>query len=366
MQSDIQKVSFFNLTLLFIMSVGLLNHVIIIPALLETAKRDAWLSILAAAFIFSLWVYLVVYISKGMGHQNMYQWVKQHAGKFIAYVLALCLIIFLFFMVVVTLTDLMLWTHIMYLPRTPQFVIVLIFITLCFITALTNLLTLSVLNGLLLPFVILLGYFVFAANLPDKDYSLLFPIFENGLYPALQGILYSGAGLAEVFLIILMQHRLKKPVRYRYMVLLIFILAYLTFGPTTGAIAAFGPIEAAFKRFPAYELWSIVSIGKYFEHVDFLSIYQWLAGAFIRISLALYIMVDLFQVPKGKKRTMTLFGFITLVILMIELQFSDMEFIEFLLHIYLPVSLIFLVALSLFLSFLVFWVKYNLKKSGRG
>lgn len=366
MPGEIEKVSFFNLTLLFIMSVGLLNHVTIIPALLETAKRDAWLSILAAAFIFSLWVYLVVYISKGTEQQNMYLWVKQHAGKFAAYVLALCLIIFLFFMVVVTLTDLMLWTHIMYLPRTPQLVIVLVFITLCFIAALTNLLTLSILSGLLLPFVIILGYFVFAANLPEKDYTLLFPLFENGLYPALQGILYSGAGLAEVFIIIFMQHRLKKPVRYRYMVLLVLILAYLTLGPTTGAIAVFGPIEAAFKRFPAFELWSIVSIGKYFEHVDFLSIYQWLAGAFIRITLALYILVDVFQIPKGKKRTLTLISFIIFVILVIELQFSDMEFIEFLLHIYLPVSLIFLVTLSLILSLIVFWVKNKKIKSGRG
>ena len=66
---------------------------------------------------------------------------------------------------------------------------------------------------------------------------------------------------------------------------MLFILMGLTMGPTIGAITEFGPIEAAKQRYPAYEEWGLGSIGRFIEHFDFLSIYQWLTGAFIRVGL---------------------------------------------------------------------------------
>lgn len=356
MENSNDRISLFHTILLFIMSVGLINHVIIIPALMDVAKRDAWISVLFAIVIFSIWVWLIYYIAKGTGQQNIYQWIKIQISPTVAKLFVFMVCFFLFSTVAVTMTDMTSWTHIMYLPTTPQLIIVISFILVCFLAANTNILTITIANGILLPLVIVLGYFVFAANLPQKDYSLLFPVFEHGFSPMLQGMIYSGAGLAEVFIIIFLQHRLKTPIRYWYLVILIILLGYLTVGPVTGGIAAFGPVDAAKQRFPAYELWSLVHLGRFIEHVDFFSIYQWLSGAFIRISLALFIIVDVLNIETGWKRSLTLLTLAFMIILLTLMPMSDMQFIVFLSNIFLPVSLIFLIACSLFLSACVFIV----------
>ncbi|UZM98101.1 hypothetical protein OL548_25235 [Lysinibacillus sp. MHQ-1] len=45
-----------------------------------------------------------------------------------------------------------------------------------------------------------------------------------------------------------------------------------------------------------------MTIGRYIEHLDFFSIYQWLTGTFIRVSFLLYIVVDLLKMTGDPKR----------------------------------------------------------------
>lgn len=66
----------------------------------------------------------------------------------------------------------------------------------------------------------------------------------------------------------------------------------------------FGPAEAATQRYPAYEEWRLATIGRFIEHLDFLSIYQWLTGAFVRIGFILFIVIELLGLAKQKKKVM--------------------------------------------------------------
>ena len=83
---------------------------------------------------------------------------------------------------------------------------------------------------------------------------------------------------------------------------MLFLLLGLTIGPLMGALTEFGPIEAATQRYPAFEEWRLAKIGRYFEHVDFLSIYQWLTGAFVRIGFLLFVTIELLGLAQQKKR----------------------------------------------------------------
>src|SRR5690606_22187538 len=140
---------------------------------------------------------------------------------------------------------------------------------------------------ILLPFVIVFGDFVMTANLPAKNYSLILPIAEHGWQPVFLGGLYVGGGLVELIVILLLQQELKKKVALWKLWLLSLFLVLLVFGPVLGAIAEFGPAEAARLRYPAFEEWRLVTIGNYIRHVDFFSIFQWLSGAFVRIAVSL-------------------------------------------------------------------------------
>ncbi|MGR5973538.1 GerAB/ArcD/ProY family transporter [Bacillus cereus] len=185
------------------------------------------------------------------------------------------------------------------------------------------------LSGFLLVFVVALGFFVMSLNFPHKDYSQLFPILENGLTPVIKGTVYSLGSLLEVILIFFIQHKLKMNIKSRSFIMLGLVLIGLTLGPLLGSIAIFGPEEASNQRYPAYEEWRLLKIGKYIEHVDFFSIYQWLSGGFIRISFGLYIIGQLFSFKNEKKRNV-LIGISSLITFVaVLLPISDIEFVRF-------------------------------------
>lgn len=345
-------ISSFHIVAFFMMSTGLLNHVIIIPPLLDTARRDAWLSIILSFFVYLVWVLIIYFVVRATNQQNIYAWLKRHTGKPVAYLLITSVILYFLVMAATTLKDLTMWTYVTYLPKTPQVIIIITFLLLCLCMANTSIRTIAIVNGILLPIVIVLGFFVATSNLPKKDYSLLTPLFEFGYTPVLQGMIYVCAGLFEVTALLFLQHHVKTKINYISLAIIGLILAWLTFGPTTGAIAAFGPVKASELRFPAFEQWAIVSLSRYVEHVDFLSVYQWLSGAFVRISLILFIIVDLLQLSSKKKlRLLLICGVFILGINLIPV--SDMQFIYLLARYILPGSLMYTICLSILFSLLV-------------
>ncbi|HEO8418525.1 GerAB/ArcD/ProY family transporter [Niallia sp. FSL W8-0635] len=100
-------------------------------------------------------------------------------------------------------------------------------------------------------------------------------------------------------------------------------------GPTLGAIVEFGPELASQYRYPAYEQWRLISIGKYISHTDFFAIYQWLAGGVIRISLFVLLTSLIFtKDEKNGKLLIFLYG-ILLIALLIPIDqtiFSEVVF----------------------------------------
>lgn len=68
---------------------------------------------------------------------------------------------------------------------------------------------------------------------------------------------------------------------------------FLALGPLVGAIAEFGAEEAGKLKVPAHEQWKLLSLGIHITRLDFLSIFQWRSGAFIRISLCMFIVNQL-------------------------------------------------------------------------
>ena len=117
-----------------------------------------------------------------------------------------------------------------------------------------------------------------SANMKYKDYSLLFPIMENGMGPVWRGMIYSLAGLMEIWILMLFQHEVKGKIRWWHVLILGVFMLSMAIGPTIGAIVEFGPEEATKQRNSPYEQWKLVNIGKacaarrFFVH---LSVAQW-------------------------------------------------------------------------------------------
>ncbi|MCD1257422.1 endospore germination permease [Paenibacillus athensensis] len=334
---------------IIILATGLMNHVMVIPPLLQAAHRDAWLSVLAIIPLYLVWTGILFIIMRRTNQQAFFPWLQTHCGKWISGAVRACFIVYLFLICTLTMKDTAMWTHTSYLPRTPQWILSVTLLMLCCYAAHAGLRSIAICAGILLPFVIVFGDFVLSANLPVKNYHLLFPVMEQGVQPLLQGTVYVGGGLVEIIILLLFQHQLKKKIPLWSLLLLAVFLVMLVFGPLTGAIAEFGPVEAAKLRYPAYEEWRLVSVGQYIRHLDFLSIYQWLSGAFVRISTALLLLVDLLSGGGSKRRMVWFCGLGLTLIALVELPISDMQYLQFMQSVYLPAALTVMTALLLLL-----------------
>ncbi|MDN4525974.1 GerAB/ArcD/ProY family transporter [Fictibacillus fluitans] len=202
----------------------------------------------------------------------------ERAGKGLTnIILTLC---YLTLMEGVTFRETLTFTNITFLQETPLLIVIVTFGLACLLLAGTSMRTISVSNVILLFFIVLLGFFVAITNIQFKDYSLLQPFLEHGFTPVVKAMVYQGSGMVELFLLILLQHKVAHPLKFKHLALLAFLLWGLTVGPLIGSVVEFGLLEGSRQRFPAYEEWGLATLGKFVEHVDFLSIYQWLAGTF--------------------------------------------------------------------------------------
>ncbi len=181
---------------------------------------------------------------KRTNQQPLLLWLNQHYHPAVAMIVRIFFIVYLYVICSITVVETTFWTKITYLNRTPLFMLSFGLMLFCFFAARWGMRSIAIASGVLLPFVIVFGDFVMSANLPKKNYSLLFPIMENGIGPVLHGMVYIGGGLVELIVILLLQHYFKSRIKFWWLAILAFFLVILVFGPVTGAIAEFGPFEA--------------------------------------------------------------------------------------------------------------------------
>jgi spore germination protein (amino acid permease) len=356
------KISFVQTFMVMMLFNGLLSHVILNPILLDVSGRDAWITVLCTAALYLPWCALLVFIMKKANGQKMQLWLAEQTSPFFSWLLIIPLAIQLYFIGGMTLTHTSLWAVSNYLPETPQNVLIIALILACYYLARSGINAIAIGSGLLLPAVVTLGYLVAFGNIPEKDWVFLRPFLEEGWGRIFSGMLYAGGAFVELSLLLLLQHRLKKKVHVWQMMLLGFVLVLITLGPIIGAITEFGPKEAAKQLVSPYDQWRLLKLGNYVEHVDFFSIFQWLSGATIRISLSLFLLTDLFsfQQPKSRNRFLAVIT-VSYVLLTIIINYYNTFFL-WIFERYLIVSLVVTLILTLIWA-VVAWFSHPRKEN---
>ncbi|MCQ6560663.1 GerAB/ArcD/ProY family transporter [Paenibacillus mendelii] len=350
MHSRRDQISIWLAFSILLLSSGLVSHVQAIPILLGTAGRDAWIAVLVGAPIFLLWILMFFGILRYIKGKRLTDWIGREYGAFVSWVFRISSAILLFSMGTYTLEDTSTWAVVTYMQQTPLLLIVLVGVLVSALAACRGIHSIAMTSSILLPVVILLGYFVMSANQKYKNYHVLFPVMEHGWMPVIQGAFYSMAALMEMWVLMLFQHKLSKKLRWWQMLLLGLFLIMMTLGPTIGAITEFGPMEAAKQRNTAFEQWKILRLGQLFQHVDFLSIYQWMCGSFARVALSLYLIPDLLNIRKPVKRNWTILGVAVAMSIIAIQPWSDSQRLDYITHIQFPISFFFIVGSTLLLA----------------
>lgn len=358
------SISVYQMILIIMTAIGLHNHVIVITPLIQAAGRDAWLSVLATTILSLIWGLLLLYIHLGTKQEHLYTWLKDRMGKPTAVIIGGLVYFYFLLLGTITLKETMTWTKITYLQSTPVLALTLILVCLCIAAAFLGLRTIAIANFFILAIVILLGFFVAFTNIQYKDYSLLTPFLENGIQPVVKGMVFPGSGFAELVLVVFLQHKFDSKIQYRHIAVTMILLCFLTIGPLIGGIVEFGPEEASNQRFTAFEEWGLVSLGKYIEHLDFLSIYQWLSGAFIRISIMFFVVIEIFKFKKTTSKIAVVSILAGISTFLTVYPISDLFYYRILKNILMPLSVLFCFTLSFLLAGIVFIWNHK-KKRGK-
>jgi len=303
------KISFLQLCMVFLLANGLISHVIINPMVLEASGRDAWLVPLASFVPALAWFGAIFVVMKRSSQQRLRTWLAERTSPFVSWLLVLPVYVHIYLIGALALIHTGNWTVANYLPETPRIVLIFVLLAVSCFAAAGGLRTIAIGSGILLPIVFILGYFVAISNGRVKDYKLLTPILEHGWHPVWHGMLYAGGGISEIVLLLLLQHRVKSRVRWWHLLLLLLLTIQIMLGPLIGAITEFGPLEASRQTESPFEQWRLVQIGPFIEHVDFLSVYQWLSGAAVRIGLSLYLLSDCIESHKKRAKQWLVIAF---------------------------------------------------------
>lgn len=336
--------------MILMMSNGLMNHVILIPILLGVSGRDSWIAALADIPPLLVWLGMLTWFLRAKGERPLFEWILSSMGRPVAIFVTSLTGIYILISAYFTLNETINWTVASYLPETSQFLLALGLVLVSAITAKYGLQTIAIVAGILLPVVVLLGFFVAGSNIPNKDYARLFPLFETGLSPLWRGMTFSGAAFMELFSILLISEHVSSKIKFRHMAVIGLIMVGLTVGPLTAGIAEFGSIEAARLRYPAFEEWKLVSFRRYLEHLDTLSIYQWLTGAFIRIAFALYLICNLIHARKPRLTNALLAVLSAVLVVGTLIPLSDYKELWLFAHVTFPASFVLLLALTAFFT----------------
>ncbi|RJE88697.1 hypothetical protein D3P07_11960 [Paenibacillus sp. 1011MAR3C5] len=347
---------------ILILSAGLVSHVMAIPVILGVAGRDSWLAVIASAPLFLIWLLLIFGILKTARGQRLPDWLRRQFGIVPAWIFRLSAAVVLFVSGAYTLHDTAMWAVATYMQQTPLSVITVVPIVIAMMAAYGGIKSIAMTSSVLLPLVLLLGYFIMGSNMKYKDYGRLFPMLENGLEPMSHGLIYVMAALLEAWILLLYQHELTTKLRWWHMVLLGIFLISMTLGPTIGAITEFGPAEAAKQRHTAFEQWKLLSLGTLLQHADFMSIYQWLCGAFARLAISLYLIVDMLEVKKPRSRLIALSLVTVFMTVLSAWPWRDDQTLAYLQYVHFPSLLIYVLFITFVLGIAALISKRKEKK----
>lgn len=354
------KLRFISIVYIILLSVGLFAHVEIIPFLLSTAKRDSWISILITILFLPLWIYVLYKVVAVVNERSIIKLLKDHASPFGYYILLMPFALYMLVCSFVTAKDIIYWSQLSYMQGFNSFTLAIVLLLLCLICTESGLFSIGLLSSILCPIVLFLGFFISFANVKKKHYELLFPMFTDGYLPMTKGLIYTSLPILELFIIIFLTPVLKKAVSRKQLFIVGFVILGLMLGPTMGAIVEFGPEQASEYRYPAYEEWRLITIGRYFSHADFFAIYQWLSGGVIRISLFIFITSRIFT--KGAAKVKVVRMIYAVLFIACIYPFDQSPFSTIIYQYFRPLSFLLLAIQMLILTLYI--VKNNQKWSG--
>lgn len=348
--------------ILVLLSTVFMHHFLLTPLLLDIAGRDAWISVLFAFPGLLVWICILYFIIRKTGQKSITLLIKQRYGNIAYSIIVIPLLTFLLLNTYGAIKSTSYWITIIYLPKTPIIVIEVFLLIICTYCAYAGISSIAVISVFLFPFILFFELFLDGANIQFMHINWMKPMLQHGWTPIFKGSFFIAGGYIELLFLLLIQHKIKERVKFWHLSLVGILILLSTLFPLFYSITLFGPQLSEKMRYPVYEQWRMLGIGQFIQHVDFISVYQFMSASFIRIALTLYLCLDVLNI-KSKRTFKKLLGSLSFALLVaICIPVTELKYHSFMKVNYVPifVPVIFFTSILLVL----FVIKFKIKPKG--
>lgn len=263
------------------------GHFLLLPTIFILSEHEAWVAILLAmpmGFLFGFVLFRLHLIYPTFTFNEM---LILTFGKIVGNILSISLLGYFFYLLLITFYGLLDFIQLFFLPETPMWVLAIAFYLVVLYAIFVGIESITRISEALLLIIIFVGLAIGIATIGEKNFELLFPIFENGLAPLFDGIILTVALYGEMILLLMVS--LKKDYAKSKSLLftntiLVLLIAFMFLGTVTGTLAFFGEEFVKTLVYPAQSIVRIVSFG-FIERFDIFGIAVMVFGSIIRVSV---------------------------------------------------------------------------------
>ncbi|NOU72700.1 GerAB/ArcD/ProY family transporter [Paenibacillus sp. LMG 31458] len=306
--------------------------------IIEQAKRDAFVSSIIgciAYLLYAFWIFKIV--NNQAPNQSFLDVLELKMGSLIAWAVKSWIALYLICELFVIDKNVVTWVKSFFLPFTPIWAISLPLLIVCAYLAVKGIKSIAISFSVLMPAILLLILFMAVFTFKYRHFDLLLPLFSEGMRPILEGATTTVRAGMELFLLLLLKPHTEGTFKWKHFVALVSVISFFFINAVMSVLTIFGTYEASKQRFPLFTQWRLVRISSFLEHLDFLSIYQWLCSTAILISLGLFLIGDLLT-SKQRHHKIAIVTCTTALFIGVELQINDSNFLAFTKYYFYPIS----------------------------
>ncbi|MFB5189850.1 GerAB/ArcD/ProY family transporter [Alicyclobacillus fastidiosus] len=289
--------------MIVIASTTAFGHFVYVHLAILFAGRDAWISLIIACLAGLVIQYLQLTLAIGKS-ESLVEHAVSVFGKWIGGFVSVIYIVFFLIIVAFTIKIVSDFMGVIY-PTTPPGVFLLAEFTVGAWAVYSGIEVIGRTMQVLLPLMMLLGITASLLSTPDKDFTQLYPIFNQGITPVTQGALAFIAMLSELIGFGMIAEHARKPEKLaRQSSVLVFVLLIMFLSPVTGPVMVFGETLAKDLSFPTYTEIQYIHVTNIIERLDIVGVLLWTIGSFFRIAMFMFAAVKgVSQLVGAKKET---------------------------------------------------------------
>lgn len=317
---------------------------------------SAWLTMLMHFAFIIVWGLFISKFFKELGSKDLVDVSEYLGGKILKWIIG---ILYVFLIIAVCSYILRYFSNVLelvYFDSTPTSFLLLLFLVGATFGAKHGIKTISFVNLLIFPILLLAILVILASTLKDIVPQRIFPILGFGTYKTFVSGFSTIFTFGEIAYLYFLMPVLKNPKDYKKMALgSIIISGIYMFFSILCLIMVFPYAAFTDETLSIYLLTRRISLGNFFQRIDAMFILFWILSVLVFLSMNLYFANNTIRKLINTKHSKQFSYSLSFIIFSIALSFESIAYMKHILNGYIKYAFI---ALCLVLSFTIMFLAY--------